>query len=381
MLPPALSMRAEALARRLKRLAGIRTPPPPRPGADRAAYDPSRRSARLIAEAPRQLARSRHADLPVADWQAQARAKLTELTGYPLERPVPEVVHNAPYTAPDGRALREVVLAAEGELMAPLMLALPEGGAEPRPLILCLQGTNSGFHLSWGEAREPVDRVRIANGGDFLRQAVAQGYAAAALEMRGFGRRAERALPRRSPGHSIDHALHLMLTGRSLIGERAADVSLALDWLIAEAPGLGIDPKMIYVMGQSAGGSVALYATALDTRIAGAILSGCVGLASETYGARGDRAGQNVVPGFLNWMETDDVLALCAPRPVLVMSGTKDHIYPAAGARKVCDSALGAWREADRLRFLWPEGPHRFYPDAAWAAFAELNGLTKRDQS
>lgn len=378
MVSPVWSMRYAALLRRLKRLAGIQTPPPPRPAAAQAAYDPSARASFLMRDAPLALSRAKNRDQGLSDWQTQARDKLAEITGYCRERPRLAVVHDAPYQTPGSPAMREVVLATECGLLAPLMIADPGDGAGLRPAMICLQGTNSGFHLSWGETREPVDAMRIERGGDFLRQAAGQGFVAVALEMRCFGRRAERALPRRSPVHSIDHALHLMLNGRSLLGERSSDVSLALDWLVENAPELGIDPEMIYIMGHSAGGSVALYSSALDTRIAGAILSGCIGYARETYGARGDQAGQNVVPGFLNWMETDDVLALCAPRPTVVISGTKDHIYPGDGASRVCASAADAWaalNASDRLAVLEPEGGHRFYPDAVWPAFSEVARL------
>jgi hypothetical protein len=160
-----------------------------------------------------------------------------------------------------------------------------------------------GAHLSWGEARMPPDPVKIAAGLDFARQAAGNGYVAVCVEQRCFGERRERALHPRSADPCVDSFLHGLLLGRTLVGDRAGDVSAVVDWL-------------------EAGG-----------------------------------------------------LALCAPRPVLAVSGERDHIFPFSGtASVVADArpvyeALGA---AARLRALSIPGGHRFDPGRTWPAFVAL---------
>ena len=228
----------------------------------------------------------------------------------------------------------------------------------------------------------PPDPVKITGGGDYARQAAARGYVAICLEQSCFGERAERHIAPRSASATIDTANHAFLLGRSLLGERAADVSSLMDWLTAGGArdlGLAVDPARIFIMGNSAGGSVALHATSLDTRIAGVLASGCVGFVRDTIARRRDDSAQNVVPGFLNWLEMDDVAGLVAPRPLLVISGTQDHIFPFSGAAAVVESARGVYRAlgADACLAAVPaEGPHRFYPDVAWPAFERLVGGT-----
>ena len=64
-----------------------------------------------------------------------------------------------------------------------------------------------------------------------------------------------------------------------------------------------------------------------------------------------------------------DVMGLFAPRPVVIVAGTDDEIFPVAATRrqfrqlKAIYKAAGA---ADRCQLVvGPEG-HRFYADLAW---------------
>jgi hypothetical protein len=239
-------------------------------------------------------------------------------------------------------------------------------------VVICLQGTNAGMHLSWGEARMPADPIKVFNGADYARQAARRGFLALCLEQSCFGERREQILASRSLTPCIDAANHALLFGRCLLGERVSDVSSVVNWLTEGAAGLTVDKDRIYAMGSSAGGTTAMFAGALDTRIAGVLAAGCVGFMCDTLLARGDSEGQNVVPGILRWFDLDAVVALCAPRPFVTVSGDKDHIWPFAGAKAVTDAAAPvyeAFDAADRLRAEKANGGHRFYPDVAWPTF------------
>lgn len=370
-----------ALHRRLALLIKGKFDPHPAPPAD-TELSPSLAHARALDAAPLRLSwrRADVADLRV--WQAEAREKLRDLTGYPASRATPVARHRTDYPLPGGFNRRRIYLRLWNGADAPVD-AVWRAGDGPRPVMICLQGTNSGSHLSWGETRLPPDPAKIASGGDYARQAAARGYVALCLEQSCFGERVERHISPRSASATIDTANHAFLLGRSLLGERAGDVSSLMDWLAADGAardlGLATDPTRIFIMGNSAGGSVALHAASLDARIAGVLASGCVGFVRDTIARRRDDSAQNVVPGLLNWLEMDDVVALVAPRPLLVISGTRDHIFPYAGAVAVVESARGVYRTlgADaRLAAVSANGPHRFYPDVAWPAFERLVGGT-----
>lgn len=378
MIPARIRMRLGGALRRIRQIRG-REVPPDRPVAG-APYDPSCRARHLMDLADPELAFSSHPGGADDKWQETARARLRVLLGTEGPSEKLRAVLGVEGGERTGFRRREVTLLAPGERVLPIQIVdrpAQEPG-ERRPAIICLQGTNSGFHLSWGEARLPYDAVRIERGGDYARQAAAEGFVAVALEQSCFGQRQETLLPSRSQDPCIDHALHLALTGRTMLGERAGDVIDVRAWLSQNAGRYEVDPERIYVMGQSSGGATALYALALDTKLAGGIVAGSVGRIRNTIGARGTGSGQNVVPGILKVFETEDVVALIAPRPLVVVSGTDDHIYPYAGARDVVDRARSAWtsRNSDeRLTVVGPEGPHRFYPGESWAAFRQCASL------
>ena len=361
-----------ALARKLTRaLGGHFDPYPNAPAAARLSPSAANRAA---ARDPT-LALSWNGADPV-DWQNRVRAKLTDLMGVPTGDGVPPVTHrDPPQSDAAGRTRQRWYLRAFPEVDVAIDIVWSSDAAGPLPVILCLQGTNSGAHLSWAEARMPPDPVKIASGLDFAHQAVARGYAAVCIEQRCFGLRRERELDRASADPCVDAFHHALLFGRTLLGDRVGDVRRVIDWLADGGAGLDLDLGRLYALGHSAGGTVALHATALDDRIGALIASGCVGPIRDTLLARGERSGQNTIPGQLNWFELADVVALCAPWPVLAVSGLSDHIFPFAGVEKVVADATPVYEAldaGDRLVAVAQAGGHRFDPNVIWPAYEAL---------
>ena len=209
----------------------------------------------------------------------------------------------------------------------------------------------------------PADPIKIYHGADIARQAASQGFLAICLEQSCFGERQERSLMRQSKALCIDAANHALLLGRSLVGERASDISSLINWLVECRPFEAMNPEQIYVVGSSAGGTTALFAGAMDERIAGVIASGCIGFIKDTL-LEEDSEGQNVVPGILRWFELDAVVALIAPRPFLTVSGEYDHIWPFSNAEKVIEATrpiYAAFGADPQLVAINAEGGHRFY--------------------
>ncbi|HAT35048.1 MAG TPA: hypothetical protein DCS82_04970 [Rhodospirillaceae bacterium] len=310
-------------------------------------------------------------------WQKRVRAKLVEISGYGRFGGPPGINHLTDLPDRDGFRHRSLYLKVRDGVDLPIRMVWHPNieRDENVATIICLQGTNSGMHLSWGEERMPADPIKIFDGADYARQAARHGFLAICLEQSCFGERRERHLSPMSPTPCIDAANHAMLLGRSLVGERASDVTTVVNWLVEGDAGLPVDEDRVYVFGSSAGGTTALFAGALDERISGVLAAGCLGFMDKTLLARRDPEGQNIVPGILRWFELDAVVALCAPRPFLTVSGDRDHIWPFEGAEAVVEAARPVYRELDvpdRLKAEKAIGGHRFYPDIVWPAFTQL---------
>ena len=92
----------------------------------------------------------------------------------------------------------------------------------------------------------------------------------------------------------------------------------------------------------------------------------------EILASRGNGNGELLIPGFLTEFESDDVVALIAPRPFVGLSGVSDHIYPFDGTERVVEGARPAFAALDASKKLIavcaPHG-HRYYADESWAAW------------
>jgi len=120
------------------------------------------------------------------------------------------------------------------------------------------------------------------------------------------------------------------------------------------------------------GGSIALHAAGLDPRLQFLVISSSLGFIGAENGRRRDPAGQTVIRGIVQWLEIDDIVRLCAPRPFLTVSGKTDHIWPFSGASKVVDSAgdlYAALHSKDHIRAVSVDGSHAFHAQETWAAF------------
>jgi len=367
-----LAVYKAAALKRLRRILGQSTDPyAPLPEA--ACLSPSVGIRAACRAAPRMLGFDTDPQLKPKDWQGRARAKLIELTGYHLARPMPDVTtENPEEDLGNGVVKRSFYLRVRPDTDLPVHLIYKTGLSTPAPVFLHLAGSTSGVHLAWGGARVPIDHQRLSIGADMARQAADRGYLAVAVEQAGYGERGERHLRKPSANRTIDAANHLLLLGRTLMGDGASDVSSAIDWVLSNACPVKALQDQVFLFGHSAGGTLAQYAAALDTRIAGVLASGSVGPVRDTIAARGAGGGDGIVPGLLNWFETEDMIALVAPRKFIGLSGTGDHIYPFSGVESVVEAARPFYRSLDAeesVQAVAVAGPHQYHAAASWSAW------------
>src|SRR5262249_34584214 len=114
--------------------------------------------------------------------------------------------------------------------------------------------------------------------------------------------------------------------GQTLLGMQVYDNRRAADYLRSRPE---VDGDRLGVTGASGGGNQTMYAGALDERFAAVVPVCSVG----TYQAYLHTACCvcEVLPGALRFAEEGDVLALVAPRALMVVNATQDGIQFSVG--------------------------------------------------
>lgn len=305
-------------------------------------------------------------------WRRDLAAKLRELVGLAPEAVALDVTIEYDTAHPDFREIR-FVFTSEAHAQVPCHLLIPSGASVPAPVVICLQGHSAGMHISLGRPKHENDAKSIAGGRDFGIQAVKQGYAALVLEQRAFGERKDA----RHPGSDSSGCQHptmvALLLGRTMIAERVWDVSRAIDAL-AHFP--GVDTARIGCMGNSGGGTITWYAACLEPRISVVMPSCSVCTCADSIGAI-THCVDNYIPGAIKCFDMPDLAALVAPRPLILVAGKDDAIFPIEGVNRAMDTIRAIYEAAgapDRCRLVVGGEGHRFYPDEAWPVFRELSG-------
>ena len=235
------------------------------------------------------------------------------------------------------------------------------------PLVLVPHGHNHP-HIYVGIARDEAEEAHMMEGErDIARQAAAEeGYIVIAPTTRAFGETRTAKDIEADKVHSCrDQLVHDLLLGRTPIGERVWDTSRLIDWAAANLP---IDAGRIAITGNSGGGTISLFASACDTRIA-LSMPGCY--FCTFVGSIGTirHCECNYVPGLLRLGEMYDVAGLIAPRPFCAIAGRHDPIFPIDHVHAAFDRLKAVYAVAgaeDKCELAVGEGGHRFYKTPAW---------------
>jgi dienelactone hydrolase len=245
-----------------------------------------------------------------------------------------------------------------------------------RPVVIFLHGTG-------GRKEEFLAEMRTFAG---------RGFAAAAIDARHHGARIVRG-----SGNEQYYAamVETFRTGKGhpYLYDTVWDVMRLVDYLATRAD---VDATRIGVMGISKGGTEAYIAAAMDPRIAVAVpiigvqgyrwalehdrwqarvgtFAPAVDSAARDAGVPVDAAFvrrfyDRVVPGIYGDHDGGPMLALIAPRPVLVINGDSDALTPLAGVQDAVAIARRTYRTMkadDKLGlYLQPNAGHVFTPVA-----------------
>ena len=231
------------------------------------------------------------------------RARLLDTLGVVPSETCPLDPRTLGVTERSGYRVERVVFNSRPDCPVPANLYLPARVRRPAPAVLCPHG-----HAQDGKAHRLYQRHHIT--------LARKGYVVLSFDMVGFGERA-------AMGHR--HAYAPFLHGGSLIGMILWDGLKALDYLVSRPE---VDPARIGCTGNSGGGKQTIFLSALDDRVAVSVPAGYS--ATYRYTAAKERhiCACNMAPGFLRFGELDLVFGMIAPRPLLMLMGRDDRLFP-----------------------------------------------------
>lgn len=151
-----------------------------------------------------------------------------------------------------------------------------------------------------------------------------------------------------------NQAMHRLVRGQLLMAKLLGDIAAAMTALRNTA-----QTERVGILGHSHGGNLALFAAALDPRVAFVCCSGaaCSFRHKLAHGIGLEMA--LVIPSFAARFDFDDLMRCVAPRPLFVVSADQD-VY-SADADDLVARAAAAFVDAgaaEHLRHLRVAGPH-----------------------
>lgn len=306
-------------------------------------------------------------------WQAKLKDRVMRLLRLPEGERVPLNPRSLWKRDHPLGSIEKVAFASEPYADVLAYVCIPHKAQKPYPFFVCLQGHSTGAHVSIAVDRD--DNTKLISGAaerkmrdqdlDYGLGCMSRGIAALCIEQRSFGERRERQQEKTSPHGCHDAVMHSLLLGRTLVGERVFDVDRGLDYLETRDD---VDWSRIGIVGASGGGTASLFSAAVLDRINFAMPAAYFCTSRDSVMSI-YHCADNYVPGLLKYADMADIMGLFAPKPVVVVAGQDDPIFPIDGTMKEfrrLKKIFAAAGAEDRCHLVIGEGGHRFYASLAW---------------
>lgn len=243
-----------------------------------------------------------------------------------------------------GYRIEKLIFQSRPDVWVTASAYVPDPAKEKRPAVLVVHG-----HWA-GARRDPVVQARCLG-------LVKLGFFVLAVDAFGAGERYTE--PASGTYHGALYGSTLWPVGQTLLGMQVYDNRRAVDYLLSRPE---VDGERLGITGASGGGNQTMYAGALDERFRAVVPVCQVG----TYQAylRTACCVCEVLPGALRFAEEGDVLALTAPRSLLVINASKDGIQFSPGeAEKSVARARAVYKlyaGEDKLKHAVFESGHAY---------------------
>jgi dienelactone hydrolase len=261
----------------------------------------------------------------------------------------------------------------------PGYLLLPKGLSAKAPAILYCHWHGGQYDVGKDEVFG-TNATPVAAGPELVKR----GYIVIAIDAYCFGERNGQGpgglCEKGAAGEMTASKFNLWL-GRSLWSMIVRDDLMALDYLCSRPE---VDSNRVGVTGISMGATRTWWAMALDERLKAGVAVCCLTryqnlIEHESLKSHGI---YYFVPGMLRHFDTEAVVALSAPRPLLFLSGETDAGSPVDGIRIIEEKAARAYKlygaEQKFQSILYPGVGHHYTPDMWQRTLAWLDAALKK---
>ena len=304
-------------------------------------------------------------NVDLQEWQIKAHEKMTELLGLPLQDCD---INFRILKEEECEKYKRISFEYQSEPghYVPCTLLVPNKLDKPTAGVICVQGHTTGAHISLGISKFEQDEVFLSDGSDFAVRAVEEGFCAIAVEQRYMGCRGQ--AKDGTPSCLYDNtAMASLLIGRTAIGERVWDIHRLIDAIETHLTQY-IDVSKIICLGNSGGGTATFYASCYDKRISMAIPS-CSVCTFESSIMAMYHCPCNFIPNIRTYFNMGDLGCLIAPRPLIVVCGVDDPIFPLHGVEESYAIISRAYKKANKeelCHLVKGDGGHQFFPNDVW---------------
>jgi dienelactone hydrolase len=266
-----------------------------------------------------------------------------------------------------GHTEEKIRLTAGEDVAIPVYVLVPKARPPFKP-VLVFPGHAPGIQYCIGNFPDPeTARIHRAADENYAEYLAGCGYLVGAVEQRGLGER--RTGP--DAGGELERSCRelsfaYLMMGRTLMGERCWDGMCAGSYLLSRPDAA---PGGLGATGHSGGGATALWLAVLDERIRAAVVSGYFCSFRDSILSI-DHCECNYIPGILNLSEMGGLASGIAPRPLCLVHGQQDPIFPYSGTVREFETVRQAYARSgapDACRLAAHPGGHAYHNELSRA--------------
>jgi len=270
-----------------------------------------------------------------SSWRRKTLRKLKILTGYDTMLKTslsPQITEKIDL----GEVIRHrLEIFTEPDICLVAYILIPKNTKPPFPVMIAPHGHGGGGKLAVAGCRNIPEIAKAIEeyNYDYGLQFARAGFITFCPDARGFGERQELAAKANLLNSSCQWINNMALPlGQTVTGMWVWDIHRLIDYIESRQDCIS---TRIGCAGLSGGGLQTLWATALDSRIRCAVVSGYLYGYKEALLDMHCNCSCNYVPHLYEYVDMCDIGSLIAPRPLLVETGTFDPLNGSSGLRNV----------------------------------------------